>query len=129
MPVWVIRRTKEMLAGLSKVDPLLADPASERDQQPEYAKNAARAIKPEFLVILGVCTHLGCAPMSKFTVGDAEMGADWQGGFYCPCHGSKFDLAGRVYKNVPAPTNLVVPPYRFVDDNRILVGEDQARAA
>jgi len=128
-PVWVLRRTPEMVAGLSAIDGLLADPASEASDQPEYAANEARAIRPEFLVVLGVCTHLGCAPLSRFTPGDAELGADWPGGFYCPCHGSKFDLAGRVYKGVPAPTNLAIPPYAFVDDNHILVGQDQSRAA
>jgi ubiquinol-cytochrome c reductase iron-sulfur subunit len=128
-PVWVIRRTPEMLESLKSVVAKLADPGSDASTQPEYAKNESRAAKPEYLVVLGVCTHLGCAPMSRFAKVDAEMGADWQGGFYCPCHGSKFDLAGRVYKNVPAPTNLEVPPYSFVDGNRILVGVDQARAA
>jgi len=128
-PVWVIRRTPEMLDSLKSVVANLADPGSDASKQPEYAKNESRATNPEYLVVLGVCTHLGCAPMSRFAKVDAEMGADWQGGFYCPCHGSKFDLAGRVYKNVPAPTNLEVPPYSFVDANRILVGVDQARAA
>ncbi len=128
-PVWVLRRTDEMIAGLDEVQGLLADPGSEISEQPEYAKNEVRAIRPEFLVVLGVCTHLGCAPIERFRTGDAELGADWPGGFYCPCHGSKFDLAGRVFKGVPAPTNLVVPPYAFVDDNHILVGQDQSRAA
>jgi ubiquinol-cytochrome c reductase iron-sulfur subunit len=128
-PVWVLRRTPEMVEGLAAVDPVLADPASEASDQPDYAQNEARALRPEFLVVLGVCTHLGCAPLSRFTPGDAELGADWPGGFYCPCHGSKFDLAGRVYKGVPAPKNLAIPPYAFVDDNHILVGQDQSRAA
>ena len=128
-PVWVLRRTPEMIEGLSAVDGLLADPASKASDQPAYATNEVRAVRPEFLVVLGVCTHLGCAPLSRFTPGDAELGADWPGGFYCPCHGSKFDLAGRVYKGVPAPTNLAIPPYTFVDDNHILVGQDQSRAA
>ncbi|KPJ81653.1 MAG: ubiquinol-cytochrome c reductase iron-sulfur subunit [Gammaproteobacteria bacterium SG8_30] len=128
-PVWVLRRTEEMIAGLDEVQGLLADPDSEISEQPEYARNEVRAIRPEFLVVLGVCTHLGCAPIERFRAGDAELGADWPGGFYCPCHGSKFDLAGRVFKGVPAPTNLVVPPYAFVDDNHILVGQDQSRAA
>jgi ubiquinol-cytochrome c reductase iron-sulfur subunit len=127
-PVWVVRRTPEMLESLASVDERLADPASEASSQPEYAQNEARAIRPEYLVVLGVCTHLGCAPLSRFTRGDVELGADWPGGFYCPCHGSKFDLAGRVYKGVPAPTNLSIPPYAFVDDNHILVGQDQSRA-
>ena len=127
-PVWVVRRTPEMLARLPDSAAMLADPESQASDQPEYAQNEARAVRPEFLVVLGVCTHLGCAPLSRFTPGDAELGADWPGGFYCPCHGSKFDLSGRVYKGVPAPTNLAVPPYAFVDDNHILVGQDQSRA-
>ncbi len=128
-PVWVLRRTPEMLARLEGMDDRLADPQSEISEQPAYAQNAARAVKPEFLVMLGVCTHLGCAPLDRFRKGDPELGADWPGGFYCPCHGSRFDLSGRVFKGMPAPTNLSVPPYTFVDDNHILVGEDQARAA
>jgi ubiquinol-cytochrome c reductase iron-sulfur subunit len=128
-PVWVVRRSPAMLKELPAVDPLLADPRSLASDQPAYAQNESRAARPEYLVVLGVCTHLGCAPLARFTPGDAELGADWPGGFYCPCHGSKFDLAGRVYKGVPAPKNLVVPPYAFVDDNHILVGQDQSRAA
>ena len=128
-PVWVLRRTEDMIGRLDGNDDLLADPDSEISYQPDYAKNEARAIRPEFLVVLGVCTHLGCAPIERFRQGDAELGADWPGGFYCPCHGSKFDLAGRVFKGVPAPTNLAIPPYAFVDDNHILVGQDQSRAA
>lgn len=127
-PVWVVRRTPEMIDSLSGLDGLLADPASAASDQPDYARNEARAVRDEFLVVLGVCTHLGCAPLSRFERGDAELGADWPGGFYCPCHGSKFDLAGRVYKGAPAPTNLPVPPYAFLDDNHILVGQDQSRA-
>ncbi|MFZ9086219.1 MAG: ubiquinol-cytochrome c reductase iron-sulfur subunit [Steroidobacteraceae bacterium] len=128
-PVWVVRRSEDMVKSLDTDVGLLADPDSESSEQPDFARNPARALKPEYLVVLGVCTHLGCAPLSRFTPGDAELGADWPGGFYCPCHGSKFDLAGRVFKNVPAPTNLAVPPYAFVDDNHILVGADQSRAA
>jgi len=128
-PVWVLRRTEEMLKALEGIDGLLADPASNSSEQPDYTRNAARAVRPEYMVMLGVCTHLGCAPVERFRRGDAEMGADWPGGFYCPCHGSKFDLAGRVFKGMPAPTNLSIPPHTFLDDNRILVGEDQARAA
>ena len=128
-PVWVLRRTPEMVEGLKSLDGILADPNSEVSEQPEYAENVARAVRPEYLVVLGVCTHLGCAPIPRFRSGDVELGANWPGGFYCPCHGSKFDLAGRVFKGVPAPTNLVVPPYAFVDDNHILVGQDQSRAA
>ncbi|MFZ8887122.1 MAG: ubiquinol-cytochrome c reductase iron-sulfur subunit [Steroidobacteraceae bacterium] len=128
-PVWVVRRSEDMVKSLDTDVGLLADPDSESSEQPDFARNPARALKPEYLVVLGVCTHLGCAPLSRFTPGDAELGADWPGGFYCPCHGSKFDLAGRVFKGVPAPTNLAVPPYAFVDDNHILVGADQSRAA
>jgi len=128
-PVWVLRRTEEMLQALDGLADQLADPASNSSEQPDYARNAARAVRPEYMIMLGVCTHLGCAPVERFRRGDAEMGADWPGGFYCPCHGSKFDLAGRVFKGMPAPTNLPIPPHTFLDDNRILVGEDQARAA
>lgn len=127
-PVWVVRRTPQMVESLARLDDLLADPGSNASDQPEYAQNEARAIRQEYLVVLGVCTHLGCAPLSRFARGDAELGADWPGGFYCPCHGSRFDLAGRVYKGAPAPTNLPVPPYAFLDDNHILVGLDQSRA-
>lgn len=128
-PVWVLRRTPAMIEGLAALDPLLADPASRASDQPGYAQNRARAIRDEYLVVLGVCTHLGCAPLSRLTPGDTDLGADWPGGFYCPCHGSKFDLAGRVWKGVPAPTNLPVPPYSFLDDQRILIGQDTSRAA
>lgn len=127
-PVWVVRRTPAMLETLGAGDGLLADPGSEQSRQPEYAKNPARARNPEYLVVLGVCTHLGCAPLSRFEHGDAELGPDWPGGFYCPCHGSKFDLAGRVWSGVPAPTNLEVPPYTFAGTDRIIVGADGERA-
>lgn len=124
--IFIVRRTPEMLQTLenSAVTAQLRDPQSEESTQPEYAMNAARALKPEYLVLIGVCTHLGCAPLSRFNPGDAELGADWQGGFYCPCHGSKFDLSGRVYKDVPAPLNLAVPPYRFVTDTLLQIGVD-----
>ena len=123
--VWVIHRTKEMLDGLPKLDSKLADPKSAIDHQPPYAKNEYRSIKPEYLVLVGICTHLGCSPSQKLAPGpESDLGKDWPGGFFCPCHGSKFDLAGRVYKGVPAPTNLVIPPYRFLSDTRIVVGED-----
>ncbi len=129
-PVWILNRTPEMLAGLEKVTSQLADPGSAESEQPEYAQNPYRSLKPEIMVLVGICTHLGCAPVEKFAVGpESEMGADWAGGFFCPCHGSKFDLAGRVYVNVPAPTNLAVPPYKFVSDTLILVGEDTEGAA
>jgi len=130
-PVWILRRTQEMLDKLPTVDKFLADPASKNtDQQPTYAQNPARSIKPEILVLVGVCTHLGCSPQQKFQVGPASgLGEDWPGGFFCPCHGSKFDLAGRVYRNVPAPTNLPVPPYLFLSDTRIVIGDDKRGAA
>jgi len=123
-PVWIVRRTKEMLDTLSALTDQLADPESKNaDQQPVYAKNPGRSRKPELLVLVGICTHLGCSPSQKFQVGPASgMGDDWTGGFFCPCHGSKFDLAGRVFKGVPAPTNLVVPPYVFLSDTRVLIG-------
>lgn len=122
-PVWIINRTPEMLESLKMVEGELRDPASEQSIQPEYAKNEYRSQKPEILVLVGICTHLGCSPVQKFAVGpDSGISDDWPGGFFCPCHGSKFDLAGRVYSNVPAPTNLVVPPYKFVNETLILVG-------
>ncbi|CEG55828.1 ubiquinol-cytochrome c reductase iron-sulfur subunit [Legionella fallonii] len=121
-PVWIIRRTKEMLQHLTQAESLLRDPDSLVDQQPEYAKNKFRSINPEYLVLVGICTHLGCTPKYKPTLG--ELGADWPGGFFCPCHGSTFDLAGRVFKGVPAPINLEVPPYRFINNHIIVIGED-----
>jgi ubiquinol-cytochrome c reductase iron-sulfur subunit len=127
--VYVVHRTPQMLAQLKEMGSQLRDPASEHSEQPDYAKNAARAIKPEFLVLTGVCTHLGCAPLARFEPGDVTTGdAHWPGGFFCPCHGSKFDLAGRVFKDVPAPTNLSVPPYEYLSDTRILIGADQGNA-
>ena len=127
-PVWIIRRTKEMLDGLAHVDGKVSDPKSDVPMQPEYAKNEYRSIKPELLVLVGICTHLGCSPQSKPAEDKAEMGADWTGGFLCPCHGSKFDLAGRVYKGAPAPVNLEVPKYTYLSDTRILIGEDKQGA-
>jgi ubiquinol-cytochrome c reductase iron-sulfur subunit len=126
-PVWVMRRTPGMLTGIKQDDAVVVDPNSEVPQQPEYAKNQYRSIKPDLMVLVGICTHLGCSPTPKLQPG-ADMGPEWLGGFYCPCHGSKFDLAGRVYKGVPAPTNLVVPPYQFLSDNTILIGEDKKGA-
>jgi ubiquinol-cytochrome c reductase iron-sulfur subunit len=128
-PVYVVRRTPEMLKQVDAATHFLLDPNSEGSVQPAYAKNADRSAKPEFFVVLGVCTHLGCSPMAKFEAPDVTVAADWPGGFYCPCHGSKFDLAGRVFKGVPAPANLTVPPYSFVNDGRILVGSDATQAA
>jgi ubiquinol-cytochrome c reductase iron-sulfur subunit len=122
-PIWVVRRSQEMLDMLPSLDEQLRDPYSdENDQQPAYAKNISRSIRPEYLVLIGLCTHLGCVPTYRPDIGG--VGADWPGGFYCPCHGSKYDLAGRVYKGVPAPTNLIVPPHTYVSDSIILVGED-----
>ena len=120
--IFVVNRTPQMLAQLDGVDASLRDPGSEESEQPAFAKNPARAMKPEYLVLVGVCTHLGCAPLDKFAQGDVTVAADWPGGFFCPCHGSKFDMSGRVFKDVPAPTNLPVPPYRFLSDTRILIG-------
>ncbi|MCV6623035.1 MAG: ubiquinol-cytochrome c reductase iron-sulfur subunit [Cellvibrionaceae bacterium] len=125
-PVYVVRRTQEVLDDLPTLDGLLRDPKSAESVQPPYADNEVRSIKPEFLVLLGLCTHLGCAPMYRPEVGAADLGgAEWKGGFFCPCHGSKFDLAGRVYQGVPAPINLEVPPYRFDSDAVITIGLDQ----
>ena len=123
-PVWVIRRTKEMLDSLKAVAPRLVDPDSRSSTQPAYAKNENRSEKPEWMVMEGVCTHLGCSPQLKSAEDKAEMGADWVGGFYCPCHGSKFDLAGRVFRGAPAPTNLVVPPYTLTE-TKLVIGEDK----
>ena len=126
-PVWIVRRTPEMLAALRGHDAQLVDPQSTKDQQPAYARNAARAVKPEVFVAVGICTHLGCSP-SNAPAGAANpsLPADWPGGFFCPCHGSTFDGAGRVFKNKPAPTNLEVPPYSYASASRILIGEDAA---
>ncbi len=124
-PVWVVKRTPEMLALLSKNDPKLADPTSSVDHQPAYAKNATRSIKPEIWIAEGVCTHLGCSPTFRPDLAPADLGPEWVGGFYCPCHGSKFDLAGRVFAGVPAPTNLVIPAHKYLTDTRLLVGEDK----
>ena len=127
-PVWIMRRTKEMLEAVRKSDDRVSDPKSEVAAQPEYAKNENRSIKPEFLVLVGICTHLGCSPKAKSAEEKAEMGESWAGGFYCPCHGSKFDLAGRVYKGSPAPINLEVPPHAYLSDTRLVIGEDKKGA-
>ena len=124
-PVWILRRTKEMIESLKAVEPRLSDPDSKASEQPKYAQNEYRSAKPDLLVLVGVCTHLGCSPQEKTAEAKAEMGADWLGGFYCPCHGSKFDLAGRVFRGSPAPLNLVVPPYTIASDNKIVIGEDE----
>jgi ubiquinol-cytochrome c reductase iron-sulfur subunit len=127
-PVWVLRRTEEMLTSIEKSDDRVTDPKLEVDQQPEYAKNETRSIKPEVLVLVGVCTHLGCSPEFKPKDASSDMGAGWLGGFYCPCHGSKFDFAGRVYKGSPAPINLQVPRYMYLADSKIVIGEDKKGA-
>ncbi len=127
-PVWIIKRTPEQLAQLPKLDPQLADPKSERNKEltPEYALNEARSIKPETLVVVGICSHLGCSPIDRFQIGaQPSLPADWGGGFLCPCHGSTFDMAGRVYKNKPAPDNLEVPPHMYLSDTRLVIGEDK----
>ena len=127
-PVWIMRRTKEMLEAVRKSDDRVTDPKSEVAAQPEYAKNENRSIKPEFLVLVGICSHLGCSPQQKTVEAKGEMGADWVGGFLCPCHGSKFDLAGRVYKGAPAPINLEVPPHSYLSDTKLLIGDDKKGA-
>jgi len=127
-PVWIMRRTKEMLEAVKKSDDKVTDPRSEVPLQPEYAKNEYRSIKPEILVLVGICSHLGCSPQQKTSEAKGEMGADWAGGFLCPCHGSKFDLAGRVYKGAPAPVNLDVPPHAYLSDTRLLIGDDKKGA-
>jgi len=127
-PVWVLKRTPAMLKAIKESDPRLTDPKSEVDHQPGYAQNEFRSRKPGLFVVIGICTHLGCSPKEKPIDDKAEMGADWLGGFYCPCHGSKFDLAGRVYKGSPAPTNLVVPPYEYLSESTLLIGSDKKGA-
>ena len=124
-PVWIINRTKEMLESLKKTDSEVSVPNSDKPMQPEYAKNETRCIKPEILVAVGICTHLGCSPSDKFKTGaESGVSADWPGGFLCPCHGSTFDMAGRVYKSKPAPDNLEIPPHKYLSDAKILIGED-----
>ncbi|MGA9469778.1 MAG: ubiquinol-cytochrome c reductase iron-sulfur subunit [Candidatus Macondimonas sp.] len=127
-PVWVVRRTPEMLSKLTGLGSELRDPNSDQDQQPSYAKNAHRSIKPEFLVLVGICTHLGCSPTYRPEPGASDLGSNWPGGFFCPCHGSRFDMAGRVFAGVPAPLNMAVPPYRFVGDTRVVIGDDKGAA-
>jgi ubiquinol-cytochrome c reductase iron-sulfur subunit len=121
---WVVNRTPEMLASLPKLNSTVLDPNSEQDQQPPYAKNEHRSIKEAIWVAVGICTHLGCSPTYRPDVAPADLGADWLGGFFCPCHQSKYDLAGRVYKSMPAPLNLVVPPHRYASDTLVVIGED-----
>ena len=127
-PVWVVRRTPEQLAALETLNGALADPQSQRkpdELTPKYARNPGRSIKPEFLVVVGICSHLGCSPSDKFQIGaQPSLPDDWKGGFLCPCHGSTFDMAGRVFKNKPAPDNLEVPPHMYLSDSKVLIGED-----
>ena len=128
-PVWILKRTPEQLEALKKIDPQLADPNSERkpaELTPEYCRNGTRSIKPDVMVAVGICTHLGCSPSSKFQTGaQASLPDDWAGGFRCPCHGSTFDLSGRVFKNKPAPDNLEIPPHMYLSDTKLLIGEDK----
>ncbi|MFD1245505.1 ubiquinol-cytochrome c reductase iron-sulfur subunit [Paralysiella testudinis] len=124
-PIWVLNRTDAQQKELPALDGELVDPKSEVEHQPAYAQNELRSIKPNIFVAIGICTHLGCSPTFRPDVAPADLGPQWKGGFFCPCHGSKFDLAGRVYKGVPAPTNLVVPPYKYLSDAVILVGDDK----
>jgi len=128
-PVWIVNRTAESLDSLRSDVGKLSDPDSSEEQQPEYATNDVRSIKPELFVVIGLCTHLGCSPTYRPEIAPPDLGSDWTGGFFCPCHGSKFDMAGRVYSGVPAPTNLEVPPYQFLSDDRIKVGVDSGAAA
>lgn len=128
-PIWILRRNKEILQRMETLNDRLRDPHSdELSQQPPYAKNDYRSIKPEYMVMVGICTHLGCSPTYRPEIAPQDLGDDWKGGFFCPCHGSRYDLFGRVFKGVPAPSNLKVPPYRFVTDTRILVGVDPESA-
>jgi ubiquinol-cytochrome c reductase iron-sulfur subunit len=127
-PVIIVRRTETSLAGITKLNDKVRDPQSVEEQQPGYATNEYRSIKPEVLVLVGICTHLGCAPTYRPEVAAADLGPEWLGGFFCPCHGSRFDLAGRVYESVPAPTNLLVPPHKYLNDGRIIIGVDTESA-
>ena len=127
-PVWIVRRTPEMLKAVKSDNERVADPESKRSSQPDYAKNEFRSAKPDYLVVVGICTHLGCSPVDRLAAQPEPFAADWRGGFYCPCHGSLFDLAGRVYKNKPAPDNLPVPPHKFVSDTTLVIGEDSKGA-
>lgn len=128
-PVWVLHRTPEMIERLGRGDRLLLDPGSERRQQPAYCRNPLRSIRPEWWIAVALCTHLGCVPTVRREVAPADLGPDWPGGFYCPCHGSRFDFAGRVFRNVPAPLNLEVPPHKYLSDTVVMVGQDDPLAA
>jgi ubiquinol-cytochrome c reductase iron-sulfur subunit len=125
--IWVLHRSADMVTSLQEVIPQLSDPDSDQDQQPAYCKNATRSIKPEYLVLNGKCTHLGCSPSFKPQHPAPEIDPNWVGGYLCPCHGSKYDLAGRVFKSMPAPLNMLVPPHRYESDSLIVIGEDQVK--
>jgi len=127
-PVWIVYRSEEMLAVLPELDGELRDPDSNEPQQPSYCKNPTRSIKPKYFVAVGICTHLGCSPTYRPDVAPADLGPDWKGGFFCPCHGSRFDLAGRVFQGVPAPLNLVIPPHKYLSDTTLLIGDDRGAA-
>lgn len=128
-PVWIFRRSASTLSDMASLENVLQDPASENSkQQPDYCQNNTRSIREEIMVLVGICTHLGCSPTYRPELAAADLGEDWKGGFFCPCHGSKFDLAGRVYENLPAPSNMLVPPYHFVSDQQLLIGVDQETA-
>ena len=128
-PIWLLNRTAAMLATLPKMDDRVADPKSSVPHQPPYCKNETRSIKPNLWVAIGICTHLGCSPTFRPEVAPADLGPEWLGGFFCPCHQSKFDLAGRVFKGVTAPTNLVIPPYKYLSDTLVVIGEDTKGSA
>jgi ubiquinol-cytochrome c reductase iron-sulfur subunit len=128
-PIYIVHRTPEMVAGLPGHDSMLKDPKSESSDQPDYARNPIRAVRPDILVLIGICTHLGCLPKQHFEKADPELGADWPGGFFCPCHGSRFDLAGRVINGSPASVNLRIPPYGFRDERTLVIGEDSQKGA
>ncbi len=128
-PVWVLRRDEEAVSELAGLDAVVRDPDSLEEQQPDYAQNQYRSVKPEYLIIIGLCTHLGCSPTYVAQDDTNTFGPDWKGGFFCPCHGSRFDLAGRVYKDVPAPTNMIVPPYQYLSETRVLIGDDSGVAS
>ena len=123
-PVWILNRTEAALSTLTPLESELSDPNSAESLQPAAAKNSTRSLKPEIFVAIGLCTHLGCSPTYRPEIAPTDLGEDWQGGFFCPCHGSKFDIAGRVYSSMPAPTNLEIPPYRYIDDNTIVIGDN-----
>ena len=128
-PVWIVNRTEKMLGTLQRLESVLADPESNISEQPDYITGEDRSIKPELLVMVGICTHLGCSPTFRPDVAPADLGPDWEGGFFCPCHGSKFDISGRVYASMPAPKNLPIPPYRFISETELVIGEDSRGTA